>query len=371
MAKIIYLDGVTISPHTIDAWLASQGGDDATAIQVAAFLRLWYNDSDTMPLHTSGSTGMPKPISVSKAAMVQSARATGQALGLRAGHTAFFAMSMDYIAGQMMVVRALVLGLRLYLCAPMGNPLALFAQPANFVAMVPLQVQHALGQPHTRQLLFACDHIIIGGSAPSAALCGALEHHSGAVYATYGMTETVSHIALRRLNQPFAYQGYRPLPGVSVFLGDDDAIKITAPGILHAPLCTHDRGVLYPDGSFDILGRTDNVVNSGGIKLQVEQLEAAMAPYLAAPFVLTSVPHPLLGQALVLLLQSASADPEALHTTLRRHLPRYHVPRYLCLVDSLPTTATGKVARAQCRALVQASASQLIALAPSAPEAAE
>ena len=180
------------------------------------FLADWFNDSPFIEVHTSGSTGAPKVLMVRKEQMMQSARLTCEFLNLRINDTVLLCMPLQYIAGKMVVVRALVAGLNLILRTPSGHPLADVDMPLRFAAMVPLQVFNTLQVPQEKERLSHTDILIIGGGAIDAALEAEIRSLPGEIYSTYGMTETLSHIALRRLNGVSASLYYRPFPSVEL-----------------------------------------------------------------------------------------------------------------------------------------------------------
>lgn len=314
-----------------------------------AFLTEWHDESPTLLVHTSGSTGKPKPMLVEKRRMEASARITCRFLGLKAGDTALLCMPLDYIAGKMMVVRALTCGLQLLRVEPAGHPLSPSHCPSatkiDLAAMVPLQVYNSLQVPEERERLRAVRHLLIGGGAVDEAMQAALRDFPHAVWSTYGMTETLSHIALRRLNGATASQWYTPLDGVQVSLADDGCLVIDAPAVHDGPLATNDMAELRADGSFRILGRKDNVICSGGIKIQAEEVERLLRPHLSIPYLITRVGDERLGQSVVLLVEQGSAT--EVQAVCRRVLPKYWQPRHILTVDHLPMTPTGKPARAE------------------------
>lgn len=323
-------------------------------MDLEAFLAEWHNDSPTVLVHTSGSTGKPKPMLVEKRRMQASARITCRFLGLHEGDTALLCMPLDYIAGKMMVVRALTCGLQLVSVPPSSHPLATshlspFPSRLDFAAMVPLQVWNSLQVPEERHRLMHIRHLIIGGGAIDQALASQLADFPHQVWSTYGMTETLSHIALRRLNGPEASDWYTPFDGVALSLTDEGCLVISAPAVHEGPLVTNDIAELSPPapaGSprrFRILGRKDNVVCSGGIKIQIEEVERLLRPHLHVPYMITKAPDEKLGEQVVLLTESKTVgDVLAL---CRLHLPKYWVPRRILSVDRLPLTETGKPAR--------------------------
>ncbi len=314
------------------------------------FLADWHSDSPTLLVHTSGSTGQPKPLLVEKRRMEASARTTCRFLGLQPGDTALLCMSTDYIAGMMMVVRALVGDLSLVVVEPCGHPLQGLAEAPCFAAMVPLQVYNSLQVPRERELLMATRHLIIGGGAIDPGLERELRSFPHAVWSTYGMTETLSHIALRRLSGAGASTWYTPLDGVTVGLSADGCLVVDAPEVCATQLVTHDIAEIGPDGrSFRIIGRQDNVICTGGIKLHIEQLETRLRPHIGVPFVVTKVSDRKFGEAVVLLVaDDGVADMAAV---CRRHLSRYEQPRHIIRVGHIPLTATGKPARAEAQQL--------------------
>ncbi len=310
------------------------------------FLSEWHNDHPRVLVHTSGSTGTPKPLWVEKERMRASARMTCDFLGLREGDRALLCMSLDYIAGKMMVVRSLERGLSLSVVEPSGHPLAHAEGPFDLVAMVPLQVWNSLQVAEEKERLTRVRHIIIGGGAIDPSLAEALSDFPNNVWSTYGMTETLSHIALRRLNGPEASQWYTPFEGVEVRLSGEGCLVIDAPYVCAETLVTNDVAELHADGRrFRILGRRDNVVCSGGLKIQVEEVERLLRRHTSLPFMLTRRRDERLGEALVLMTEQGHA--ETLKDLCREVLPKYWQPRMLMEVERLPMTATGKPARAE------------------------
>ena len=306
------------------------------------FLDEWRNDSPTVLVHTSGSTGKPKPMLVEKRRMEASARITCDFLGLKAGDTALLCMSLDYIAGKMMVVRSLTCGLRLITVKPSGNPLATMNEPVDFAAMVPMQVYNTLQVPEERERLMRIKHLIIGGGAIDDALAKELKSFPNAVWSTYGMTETLSHIALRRLNGDEASEWYTPFEGVSLSLTEEGCLAIDAPAVHEGRLVTNDIAELSDKG-FRILGRKDNVICSGGIKIQIEEVERLLCPHVSSAFMITKRADKKFGEQVVLLTESNDMD--VLREVCERVLPKYWQPRCFLHIDRLPMTETGKPAR--------------------------
>lgn len=380
-------------------------------MDIEGFLNEWNDNSDSVLVHTSGSTGAPKPLWAEKCRMEASARITCAFLGLKPGDTALLCMPLDYIAGKMMVVRTLVCGLRLFCMEPTGRPFAdghrltvldcshggsggscshgdaprsyggaqecsgrlstdinrfsvaacLPDTPLSLVAMVPMQVYNTLQVPAERERLMAVRHLIIGGGAVDDAMAAELRTFPNAVWSTYGMTETLSHIALRRLSGPQADDWYTPFDTVNVSLDAEGCLVIDAPDVCPTILTTNDRAEIAPDGRrFRIIGRRDNVICSGGVKIQIEEVERMLRPHLPFPAMITRRRDAKFGEVVVLLIQSpgGSTSPSGnvtlpsdnialAQSVCRRVLPRYWQPKHYAAVASLPMTETGKPARKQ------------------------
>lgn len=312
------------------------------------FLSEWNNDSLFVHVQTSGSTGAPKPMLAEKRRMLASARITNDFLGLREGDVALLCMSLDYIAGKMMVVRSIERGLKLITVEPSGHPLnhsqlAIDDCQIDFAAMVPLQVYNTLQVPEERKRLLQIRHLIIGGGAIDEALGAELKNFPNAVWSTYGMTETLSHIALRRLSGPEASDWYMPFPSVKVSLSEDGCLVIDAPEVCPERLVTNDIAEISPQG-FRILGRKDNVICSGGIKIQIEEVESRLRPFLCVPYLISKRPDPKFGEVSVLLTEGSVDEARQI---CERILPKYYIPRHYLHVDHIPLTETGKPARQQ------------------------
>ena len=317
------------------------------------FVSDWQSDSPTLLVHTSGSTGKPKPMLVEKRRMEASALITCGFLGLRAGDTALLCMPLDFIAGKMVVVRSLVWGLQLVAVEPSGHPLKGLTESPTFAAMVPMQVYNSLKVEEERRLLRDIKHLIIGGGAVNSDMAEELRGFPNAVWSTYGMTETLSHIALRRLSGAEASEWYEPFDGVGVTTSADGCLVIDAPAVCAQPLVTNDIAEIAPDGRhFRIRGRRDNVVCSGGLKLQIEEMEARLQPHLNVPYMISKRPDDKFGEAVVLL--AVTDDMESVCEVCRKHMPRYEQPRYFLAVSELPMTPTGKPARAEAMKLCAA-----------------
>ena len=347
------------------------------------FLSEWNNDSDRVLVHTSGSTGKPKPMMVEKKRMLNSARITCDFLGLKPGDSALLCMSLDYIAGKMVVVRSIERHLHLISVSPSGHPLKdINLKDANgknangeitFAAMVPMQVYNTLQVPEERERLTHVRHLIIGGGAIDASLEKELRSLPGniAIWSTYGMTETLSHIALRRINGAEASEWYQPFDSVKISQTDEGCLVIDAPQVCAETLVTNDIVEIEPyiynkvekhdkveKLRFRIKGRKDNVICSGGIKIQIEEVEALLKSHLEKPFMIAKKKDEKFGEIAVLLTEDE--DLKKVEATIRRLLSgksddsnksseskshKYWIPREFRYVEHLPLTETGKPRR--------------------------
>ena len=355
------------------------------------FFSEWNNDSDRVLVHTSGSTGKPKPMMVEKKRMLNSARITCDFLGLKPGDSALLCMSLDYIAGKMVVVRSIERHLHLISVSPSGHPLKdinlkdVNLGDANweisFAAMVPMQVYNTLQVPEERERLTHIRHLIIGGGAIDASLEKELQALPGniAIWSTYGMTETLSHIALRRINGAEASEWYQPFDSVKICQTEEGCLVIDAPLVCAETLVTNDiveiESYIYNKVEkheevethenvvkhrFRIKGRKDNVICSGGIKIQIEEVEEFLKPHLEKPFMLAKKKDEKFGEIAVLL--SEDKEIKTVEATIRRLLSdektsgesektsnhknhKYWIPREFRYVEHLPLTETGKPKR--------------------------
>ncbi len=319
---------------------------------VSEFISQWNDASPCVEVHTSGSTGKPKVITVEKSRMAASAVTTCSFLGLKKGDTALLCMSVDFIAGKMMVVRSQVCGLKLIVVEPSGHPLKGLTGSLDFVAMVPMQVYNSLQVDEERERLCKIAHLIIGGGALDKSLERELSGFPGSIWSTYGMTETLSHIALRRINGPEASLWYTPLDGVTIGVNGYGCLTIDAPRVHEGLLVTNDIAELSPDGKrFKILGRKDNVICSGGLKMHIEEMEESLRQHLSVPFMITKRTDDKFGEAVVLLY--TEGRPGDIKAVCDSVLQRYERPKDYLKVDSLPMTGNGKPSRVEAERIAE------------------
>ena len=325
-------------------------------VETGRFIAEFLDPAPVLTVHTSGSTGAPKPFAAQKARMRASARMTAAFLGLEPGGRNLLAMPLRFIAGRMVVVRSIECGLDLVVVPPKRNPFAGITEPFALAAVTPMQAASILDDPASAEVFLASRNILIGGGAVDEGLRARLQRARGRVWASYGMTETLSHVALRRLNGPEADPGFRALPGVELSISAKGTLAVRAPAVAAGTLVTNDVVRFSPDGSFTITGRLDNVINSGGIKVQTEVVEEKLRPLLPMPFAVAPRPNRLLGEEVVLVIEGTPEEAAAVSLEqLRTVLGRYECPKAVVAVPKLPLTATMKRDRTAIRAAAAAS----------------
>ena len=347
-APAISVDGNIITPASLPAWRRGRSGIQA---DLADFLEDWWSPAPTMQLQTSGSTGTPKILHATRTAMLASAEATCRAFGLKAGDSALLCLPLRYVAGKMMVVRALVGGLKLITAEPSSTPLASVDTAIDFAPLVPMQMATTLASPGGMAALARVQTILLGGGFVNPSLEEQLQELPCRVFTSYGMTETLSHIALRAANGPQRSDWYTPLPGVKISLSAAQTLQISVAYLGINTLTTNDIAELAPDGRFRIIGRADAVINSGGIKIQAEEIEQSLHSRTGLQVLALPLPHPTLGQC-VALLWEGPAEKEAELQAACAHLPRYHKPLHIQNA-TLPRTENGKIARAAAASLLK------------------
>ncbi|MBT8178404.1 MAG: AMP-binding protein [Eudoraea sp.] len=321
--------------------------------RIGDFLLDWLSDEDTILVTTSGATGVPKRIFLKKEHMVNSARATGEVLSLREGNSALLCLPADYIAGKMMLVRAMVLGLEIDFVEPSSEPLWRTIDPYDLMAMVPMQVQNSLKK------LDLFGTILIGGAPVSGTLHDALQQTTARVFETYGMTETCSHVALKALNPAAgAVEGavgnaFKALPGITFSKNAKGCLVLQAPEVTREPLETNDLVELLNDKEFIWLGRYDNVVNSGGVKLMPETIEEKLKHVINETFILGGIPDAELGECLVMVVEAREL-PKDLEKKLQalKTLEKYEFPKHIFVREKFPKTENGKIKRKELLDLV-------------------
>ena len=309
---------------------------------IGTFLLDWLDSRDFIEAVTSGSTGIPKVIQLKKQHMVNSALATGQYLGLMPKNTALLCLPADFIAGKMMLIRSIILGLHLDIIQPSSMPLALTNNDYDFSAMIPLQASKSLYDLHRVKKL------ILGGAAIDNELEHKLQNISTQVYSSYGMTETISHIAMRRVNHSVSQEDtYKALPGVTFFQDDRNCLVISAPNISNHEIITNDIVQLLSNTEFIWLGRLDNVINSAGFKVFPESVERKIKKYIKNEFFIIGEADDELGRRAVLYVEGDEKDYPTLSHDLYmdKEILKYEVPRAIYFVPKFKYTDNHKIKR--------------------------
>ncbi len=314
-------------------------------------LQNWFKPNPFLEVKTSGSTGQPKLIQVSKEAMLQSARLSLNTLGLKRGITSLLCISPKYIGGMMHVVRAMINDMTLVIGSLSRNPLSNLDTKIDFTALFPIQIESELQNPSGKQKLEAIDTIIIGGAKLNVNAQELIKNFSNNVYACYGMTETLSHIALKKISQNAEDQGYTPLEGITLNLSQKGTLEILAKHISPTAIQTNDLVEFDKNGRFKLLGRLDNTINSGGLKINLEEVEEIISTYIHQDFALSYYEDETLGQALALLIMGNNIT--NLENTLKENLPKYKVPKKIIYCQAIPRTENGKIKRKECSELVK------------------
>lgn len=311
-------------------------GDDG------GFTDEFLSDTPYVTAHTSGSTGTPKEIQLLKADMRASAEATCRYFGLTKTSRLVCPLSPTYIAGKMMVVRALVSGARLEMLRPASSPLEHWSggYDIDLLPVVPAQVEPLLASPHLPRVR----NLLIGGAAPSPSLEKRLTEAGVTARVSYGMTETCSHVALR----PAGSDIYDTLPDITVDTDNRGCLIIDIPAMSIGRIVTNDIAEVVSPTRFRWLGRFDNVINSGGIKIHPEEDERLLAPYfgIAGGFYITSRTSARWGQeAVLVIVADTGMSDEQIMDTCRRVLPRHHAPKAVIHDPSPEFTSSGKLVR--------------------------
>jgi O-succinylbenzoic acid--CoA ligase len=306
------------------------------------FCQEWLEGKSTFTITTSGSTGTPKTIDLRRDQMIASARKTIKALDLREGMTSLICLDVDFIAGKMMIVRSLVAGMKMVVAEPSANPLSKLDSKIDFAAFVPYQLSTI---PPLQ--LDDIGKIILGGAAITPGLIEKIKKSQAPIYATFGMTETLSHIALQRLNGPNAQDYFEVLDGINIAVDERQCLVIKT-DYLDSVVITNDVIELISQTRFRWLGRWDNVINTGGVKVMPEKIEKEIdLLMLNNRHFVAGIPHGQLGQQVVLVFEGTLTREEenTVMEELKKKLSRYEIPKQVLYCREFISTSTQKVNR--------------------------
>jgi O-succinylbenzoic acid--CoA ligase len=341
------LNGIPVSYDHLDEVSYSLIKEGATYEEdYGDFLLHWIDKEPTIEVKTSGSTGVPKKVVLKKQNMVNSALATGKFFNLEAGDTALLCLSGAYIAGKMMLVRAMVLGLELDWVEPSASPLLGTNKTYDFGALVPLQLENSLGEIDRIKTL------IVGGATLSKSLKEKAQKAKSRIYETYGMTETITHIAVKKINldegvrSEVGGNNFNTLPNITLQQDERDCLIINAPEMNPEPIITNDIVDLHSETEFSWLGRYDNIINSGGVKLIPELIEHKLAPIIKDRYFVVGIPDKKLGQKAILLVEKKDDGGEIFDKIKAlKTLEKYEVPKDMLCVKAFVETVNGKISR--------------------------
>lgn len=314
----------------------------AFEIPFGDFLLDWLNDKPTISVRTSGTTGTPKTVFLQKEHMINSALATADFFGLEAGDTVLHCLPASYIAGKMMLVRAIVLGLQLDYVEPNSTPLTEVSKTYNFGAMVPLQLENSLTKIEQLKT------VIVGGAPVSEQLRNKIQILKNKIYETYGMTETVSHIAVKKIsqNQKGIEQNFEVLPDIKIRSDERGCLVIDAPMLSEETIVTNDLVEISNEREFKWLGRIDNIINSGGVKLIPEEIEGKLASFITARFFVSGVPDEILGEKLILFIEGKGIEQTILEELRSKGLfENFEIPKEVVTIAKFAETGNGKLDR--------------------------
>ncbi|MRT92550.1 AMP-binding protein [Ancylomarina sp. 16SWW S1-10-2] len=314
-------------------------------LDIYTFILEWVNEDKLVKAKTSGSTGSPKIILLEKAKMIESAKMTGEFFKFKKEDNALLCLSPQFIAGKMMIVRAIVWQMNLVCVKPYGHPIETLDTEIDFAAMIPLQVSNSI---QYKEQLAKVKTILIGGGVVDKNLEFTLDQLKSKFFSSFGMTETLSHIALRTLNGPNKSNTYKALNGVTLSTDDRDCLKIKAQKLLNKEIITNDIVNLISSSEFEWLGRYDHVINSAGIKLFPETIEEKLSPYINKPYFFIGIPDEHLGEKMILLIESQTNSEELkkkISDKIRPHLEKFQFPREIIFLSNFKRTLTGKIQR--------------------------
>jgi o-succinylbenzoate---CoA ligase len=306
---------------------------------VGDFLLDWFDDKSYVDMYTSGTTGEPKPIRIEKEAMVQSAIATGDYFGLEPGNRVLHCLPAKYVAGKMMFIRSFILGLDMDFVAPNSNPLEFNDEKYDFAAMVPLQAKSSIDK------LKNIKKLIIGGVKIHKSLEQKLANVPIQIFETYGMTETITHIAAKKIGE----EAFSVLPNVTVSVNENQCLEIVAKNIRDEKIVTNDIVKLLSDKEFVWLGRFDNVINSGGIKIIPEQVESKLSTLIPRRYFISGEQDDVLGEKVILYVEGEPID---IDKTVFNGLDKYEKPKEIVFISKFKETATGKFMREESKKIV-------------------
>lgn len=310
------------------------------------FLLDWHNESyETIKLRTSGSTSVPKEIFVSRDKMIYSAMLTANCFKIPAKSNVLCCIPANNVAGRMMLVRAMILGWHLDMVEPKVNALDGITKNYYFCALTPLQLSNSLHKLHLIKKL------IVGGAPVSLKLKSMLQGRSTKVYETFGMTETVSHVAYKRINSSTSKE-VRPFKSVGEIrfsVDDRSCLVVHSEELLEESIVTNDVIELLSETTFLWKGRLGNVINSGGVKIHPEQIEKKLQALIETEFIIASSEDDKLGEKVILIVKEDNKLPAEKDLIEKIKsidgIGKFEIPKEVHYISIFQLTRTGKIDR--------------------------
>ena len=278
---------------------------DMVLNEVEDFLFEWDSDSEVITTHTSGSTGSPKQIKLPKNGLCYSARNTIQFFNLNENSQALLCLPLNTIGGKMMIIRAIESKMNLLIDKSSSNPLRDRDENFDFIAVTPMQLTNILKE--SLDQVSQIKSILVGGAPMSEQVISQLSSEKITVFHGYGMTETASHVAIKKVGFD-SDVFYTAMPGIYFSYGESQTLKIHYPALQEEPIVTTDLVELVDEQRFKWLGRNDFTVNSGGVKIQVEEIENQLTKFIEHPFFVFGIPDEYLGEKLILCIESSTKN---------------------------------------------------------------
>jgi len=304
------------------------------------FIKNWFDDTDYIITNTSGSTGIPKEIRLAKTSMRNSAQLTNAFFGLDETKTTLLCLPASYIAGKMMLVRAIVGGFNLITVEPKANPFESLETPIDFAAITPYQLHYSIDS--LKQIKI--ENIIVGGGHVNLKLEVLTETIPSRMFETYGMTETCSHIALRQINGLEKADVFSILNGVTIGQNEQDCLTISAPHLFENEIITNDIVEIIDNSSFRWMGRIDSIINSGGIKIYPEFVEKKIESIVTTNFFISSITNEVSENQIVLIIESQENPSKIdLFLKLKKLLTKFEIPKQIFFLPKFVYSTNNKI----------------------------
>ena len=343
---IFFIEGKQYPYNELIEWIHSMS-EDQYINTIKSVYKKWLDNNNYISIFTSGSTGKPKEIKLEKSRIYASAKISLAYFKLKKGNKVLLVLPAQKVGGLMLIIRSIIGQLDLCYKKPSLNPFkSELTCDFEFCSLTPAQLAAAWESKNSRRETRKINRILLGGSGIPKGLENEIEKEENVYFHSYGMTETISHVAIRILNGDKKTGYFKALEGVTFESNEDNQLIINAPKILSNPLLTNDVAELIDAKKMIFKGRVDNVVNSGGIKLIVEEIENRLSGIFSNEFYLCGIPDEILGEKLVLVIKgSLKKDESNVLDNKFDFLQKYEVPKVVYLVQDFNYTKNGKLIR--------------------------